>query len=120
MSDLNRLQYSHTKQNTNRKTDFLLGSHQSQDRSVRHRTATEQIGGVKKLSQNVGVRKLSPDRSERHRTATEQIGGVKKLSQNVGVKKLSPLASSSCPISEYCLNGGTCQYYSTIGEQTCQ
>ena len=90
MSDLNRLQYSHTKQNTNRKTDFLLGSHQSQDRSVRHRTATE------------------------------QIGGVKKLSQNVGVKKLSPLASSSCPISEYCLNGGTCQYYSTIGEQTCQ
>jgi len=89
VSDLNRLQYSHTKQNTNKKTDFLLGSHQSQDRSVRHRTATE------------------------------QIGGVKKLSQNVGVKKLSPLASSSCPISEYCLNGGTCQYYSTIGEQTC-
>ena len=111
MSDLNRLQYSHTKQNTNRKTDFLLGSHQSQDRSVRHRTATEQNGGV---------RKQSPDRSERHRTATEQIGGVKKLSQIGGVRKLSPLSSSSCPISEYCLNGGTCQYYSTIGEQTCQ
>ena len=90
MSDLNRLQYSHTKQNTNKKTDILLGSHQSQYRSEKHRTATEQNGGVKKMS---------------------QIGGVKKL---------SPLASSSCPIAEYCLNGGTCQYYSTIGEQTCQ
>jgi len=119
VSDLNRLQYSHIQQNTNRKTDFLLGSHQSQDRSVRHKTATEQIGRVKKLSQIEGVKKLSPNRSVRHRTATEQIGVVKKLSQIGGVRKLSPLASSSCPISEYCLNGGTCQYYSTIGEQTC-
>lgn len=31
----------------------------------------------------------------------------------------SPLYSSSCPIAEFCLNGGTCQYFSTIGEQTC-
>lgn len=31
----------------------------------------------------------------------------------------SPLYSSSCPIPEFCLNGGTCQYFSTIGEQTC-
>ena len=25
-----------------------------------------------------------------------------------------------CPIPDYCLNGGTCQFYSTLGEQTCQ
>jgi len=33
---------------------------------------------------------------------------------------LSPLLSSRCPIPDYCLNGGTCQFYSTLGEQTCQ
>ena len=32
----------------------------------------------------------------------------------------SPLRRSQCPIPEYCLNGGTCHYYSTIGEQSCQ
>jgi len=34
--------------------------------------------------------------------------------------QLSPLLSSRCPIPDYCLNGGTCQFYSTLGEQTCQ
>jgi len=31
----------------------------------------------------------------------------------------SPLYSTGCPIPDYCMNGGTCQFYSTIGEQTC-
>lgn len=30
-----------------------------------------------------------------------------------------PLRSSNCPIREFCLNGGSCQYYSAIGEQIC-
>ena len=31
-----------------------------------------------------------------------------------------PLRSSHCPIHDFCLNGGTCQYFSAIGEQICQ
>lgn len=31
----------------------------------------------------------------------------------------SPLSSSHCPIPDFCMNGGTCQFFSTIGEQTC-
>jgi len=34
-------------------------------------------------------------------------------------RKRSPLYSTGCPIPDYCMNGGTCQFYSTIGEQTC-
>ena len=30
------------------------------------------------------------------------------------------ITMSRCPIPDYCLNGGTCQFYSTLGEQTCQ
>jgi len=33
---------------------------------------------------------------------------------------LSPLRSAPCPIKDFCMNGGTCDFYSTIGEQTCQ
>jgi len=33
---------------------------------------------------------------------------------------ISPLRSSSCPIQDFCMNGGTCHFYSTLGEQTCQ
>lgn len=32
----------------------------------------------------------------------------------------SPLLSSSCPIPDYCMNGGSCRFYSALGEQTCQ
>lgn len=38
---------------------------------------------------------------------------------NVPLPKQSPLYSTGCPIPDYCMNGGTCQFYSTIGEQTC-
>ena len=31
-----------------------------------------------------------------------------------------PLRSSQCPIQDFCLNGGSCQYFGAIGEQICQ
>lgn len=37
------------------------------------------------------------------------------------VTDLWPLAGKPCPMDlVYCLNGGTCTYYQTIGEFTCQ
>ena len=42
------------------------------------------------------------------------------LQKAVEQRRDNPLYSSQCPVPEFCLNGGTCQYYSTIGEQTCQ
>lgn len=30
-----------------------------------------------------------------------------------------PLRSSQCPIQDFCLNGGSCQYFGAIGEQIC-
>ncbi|KAJ9591101.1 hypothetical protein L9F63_002382, partial [Diploptera punctata] len=33
---------------------------------------------------------------------------------------LWPLHGIVCPLDSYCLNGGTCQYYDTVGELVCQ
>ncbi|PSN37628.1 hypothetical protein C0J52_25076 [Blattella germanica] len=33
---------------------------------------------------------------------------------------LWPLYGMPCPVESYCLNGGTCQYYDTVGELVCQ
>merc|ERR550517_1548188 len=49
------------------------------------------------------------------RTSSNSLKGGRLLGS-----PLSPLLSSRCPIPDYCLNGGTCQFYSTLGEQTCQ
>ena len=42
------------------------------------------------------------------------------MKSGVRERKRSPLYSSECPIPDYCMNGGRCQYYSIIGEQSCQ
>lgn len=33
---------------------------------------------------------------------------------------LWPLVGGRCPFDAYCLNGGTCTYYDTVGELVCQ
>jgi len=37
----------------------------------------------------------------------------------VSLSRPGPLSSSNCPIPDFCMNGGTCHYFSTIREQTC-
>ena len=32
----------------------------------------------------------------------------------------NPLFSTGCPVENYCMNGGSCLYYSDIGELACQ
>lgn len=46
-----------------------------------------------------------------------QLRRTKSISAFSGVN--NPMYSTGCPLENYCMNGGTCRYYSDIGELTC-
>ncbi|XP_039293671.1 protein vein-like isoform X1 [Nilaparvata lugens] len=57
--------------------------------------------------------------------ATDVIGNIYTSSATVTITTdntttLWPLNGAPCPIESYCLNGGTCTYYETVGEWVCQ
>ncbi|RZF40342.1 hypothetical protein LSTR_LSTR006951 [Laodelphax striatellus] len=57
--------------------------------------------------------------------ATDVKGNIYTSSATVTITTdntttLWPLNGAPCPIETYCLNGGTCTYYETVGEWVCQ
>ena len=50
------------------------------------------------------------------------IAGTSSHATQVTIRKTAPQThqASSCPIHSYCLNGGSCLYYHSIGELVCR
>ncbi|XP_023322014.1 pro-neuregulin-2, membrane-bound isoform [Eurytemora carolleeae] len=46
-----------------------------------------------------------------------QFRSTSAISSTKGLK--NPLFSTGCPVENYCMNGGSCLYYSDIGELAC-
>ena len=50
------------------------------------------------------------------------IAGTSSHATQVTIRNTAPQThqASSCPIHSYCLNGGSCLYYHSIGELVCR
>lgn len=104
--------YGHTSKVKMGKTFKVSERKEKTETPKRRKSSNNRLNGFRK-SPLKGL-KSSRGRSRPGLMMTEDAIGIMTPLPDAG-----PLSSTRCPIPDFCMNGGTCQFYSTIGEQTC-